>query len=1267
MAVRWMKYIAVPALTVGAVFGVKAEQDFEFAKKLMDANNPSFPTDDLVEHLIGQLDQNPATKTESKLIKATYKRKTAGTSTVEKRRELLDEADALYKEVLADKNYKNRDIAEREALTINSARITTLVKQANELAKTNPAEAKKLRAEAAGQLDKIAATHKGDSDAKRGPFEEAYKKYETWNEKENPNFDKPIPPDILQPMAKSFDAWLIPHQKYVATRVEQLECYDETDPAKKKLGEELAKLCGETAEGKGVADFPVLVAWYNYMKGRSFSAIGDEKQSAEAWNDALGSGNPDEMAPPQKKAFLGIKKLILTDLVKMKMRGKKYGDVESIVVEARRDPGLRTLFDEDSGKGLILDYARALTLPEDATAAEYERAVKTLREYIVKEKAQTAWSNEFSRAIADILDERRRNKPNQRPKLSASEWYDAARGFFMLGQTEYKKFDEYDKDKNPKAKDQYEVAYKNYRSAVEYYRRAITEARKEKTQLVERLEIEPKSWFEMGLSYIKMKHYYEAVIANSAFRDAFLPEDRKRWMPDVTKPAYRTSVKQITELLAEIDKPKSGFLDKAGSNMLYAIDRNLALNKNPQDLWNRELKPRILSTELKDFDDGNVTDADYLTAKNDMDTASSLSKAAAHMKDAKVAEENYSQALDKYLSAADKFKKVKTTSPAYELALYQVGSAYTMGQAFWVTGKIPSRAAETKEKAKDMGEKALAAFNAYDEFLKKSTPKDDAEKERRTKLEGTILLARNSLHSGAGEWENVIKTSDAYIAWESKFPQPKSQQGVALMNKFRANLELGAGAQVPKGDAFLAEAEKTMRQWRKTATADNKVYKFMLTALSRRYNIAAAQVKFFVDQGKSEFNLDQMEPYELAVARLQKERVALLEGAEDEEPQLDDYSRLVYLFNKIGAYKEAIDAARKLLGKFDAENTNSRIPDEPKVWQDLLGRMQGVIAFDDLSKRDRARNDHKVLVDYMYDTAEGNNAASPETRPEFDKLKEDTERALKQLETIKKNYPNCQTMPDPKSGKPYSQFVPSLNEWVDANVGKSPKMKDLKDKAYLTVLEEEIDYRRKIVATREILSTLSLKMAQKLRQEGNDIGSNEYFEVANKQIEILSNLKGDTPALKNQRANIQIVLGKFDEALTLLNEVKVEAPDGSVPYFDASKRISEVYAQQKKWEQAAEYPLFMAVTIGFSAPIVKERWPDMKLFLKECFDNGVKCPPNLQKAMETVSKDPAAPAEEKKEEAPKTEEAKPDAPKADAPKTDAPKADAPAPAAGNNK
>jgi hypothetical protein len=197
-------------------------------------------------------------------------------------------------------------------------------------------------------------------------------------------------------------------------------------------------------------------------------------------------------------------------------------------------------------------------------------------------------------------------------------------------------------------------------------------------------------------------------------------------------------------------------------------------------------------------------------------------------------------------------------------------------------------------------------------------------------------------------------------------------------------------------------------------------------------------------------------------------------------------------------------------------------------------------------------------------------------------------------------------------------------------------------------------------------------MAQKLRQDGNDVGSNEYFEVANKQIEILSNLKGDTPALKNQRANIQIVLGKYDEALTLLNEVKVEAPDGSVPYFDASKRISEVYAQQKKWEQAAEYPLFMAVTIGFSAPIVKERWPDMKLFLKDCFDNGVKCPPQLTKAMEAIqAKEDEKKDEAKKDEAPKTEEAKPDAPKADAPKADAPKADAPkadaAPAADGTK
>ncbi|HEY3321755.1 MAG TPA: hypothetical protein VGP72_14890 [Planctomycetota bacterium] len=1241
-----LRTIAIVCLAVASL-SVRAERDYEFAVALMDRDEPSFPTDDLVEHLAAQLEQKPETKMDAKLIRATLRMRQARDASVEKRKTLLDEAEALYREILTGpKTYKHYDIAERESATINSKRVAAMIKSAQQLDKTNPAAAKKLRQEAAETRSKIAAGHKAESDKNYGPFKDVYAKYKKWNEKENATGEKPIPPDLLKPLATTFDAWWLSEREYIVAKIEQLDCYDDADAARKTEGDAVIKLLKAYLEGtpkeyetqyEALSNFPVITAWCNYMLGRAFAALQNESDAGKAWQEAL-AVETNEMAPPQKKAIFTIKKSILHDLIKMKMRAKKYSDVEGTIVEARLDPGLRTLFEEDAGKDLMIDYAKALTLPADSSSAEYEKAIKELRKLIQNESKggqPTRWANEYSRTIAELIeDARQKGKP--RPKLTANEWYDAAHGFFLIGQQEYLKYNEA-KDDPAKKKAQFEKMYDAYQNAVDYFHRTIAEARKAKTDLYTRVEVEPKAWSEMALGYLKMEHYYEAIIAYQAMRDSYLPDNRKKWMPDLKKPEYIPVQKKITEQLADLDKP-DGLNVKSGKNIVFALDKNIEAHKSPNDLWNKRLKPKIMGTETIAVDDKNVNDPQYQLAKVDMEEAKSLVDSGKLSKDAKQAEDLFGQGEAKYLSAGAKFIAVKPASPAHELAMYQAGSAYTMAQSLWAMGRFKKPAADVFAKCKEYGKKAVEAFDKYDQALKTKPAEADEDKDRRRKLEGTVLLARNALHSGACEWEPVIKTADEYLAWEGKQENlAKSERDVALLNKFRAQIELASANWVPKCDQYLDGAEVTMKAWREIKTKENKIYVFMLNALSRRNLMASFQIDKFVKDGKkmedgNSFTLDMMDKYENKVADLQAKRVEMMEE-NDENPTLEDYSRLVYLFNKTRRDKPCADTAKELLSKFDPKDTNCRIKDDEKLWKDYLVKMKTTIRYADLNKMDRCKKDHAVLIDYMYDTAAGLNATSPDKRPEDDKYNSDMEKARNQIETIRKNYPDCQTITD-------KTWQLQDNELVKATGGNGNSL--------LGIIEDEVDFRRKIIATREMLFSKALKVAADDEKKGMADDAKKYKEIALPQLKILTEYKGSTPELMALQADLSISVGKLDEALETVNKIRVETDSESIAYFDASRKASEILAMRKKYREAAEYPEFLALTIGFDARRVKERWPDMKIFLKECYDNGATMPDQLKKAFaegagqpEPKKEEPGVKPEEKKE--PGAEEKKPEA------------------------
>ncbi|MEI6232885.1 MAG: hypothetical protein WCT04_07530 [Planctomycetota bacterium] len=1246
---------ACATLVLAGSFGsARAESEYEYAKQLMDLNSPSYATYDLIERLTTRLDESTSTvvKMESKLIRAALKRRKAGEATVEKRAVLLKEASDLYKEVTAgDKKFRLFDTASKDSDTINVEIITNNIDNA----KNNPAEAKRFRAEAGAMFDKKAQGYKEEAEKAYPEFQAALKRFNDEMKRLNPKDEGRVPGmAFIEPLDKAFYGWNIPDRRFVLMKVKQVEVLDEKDAARKTIATEIIAHCQKRVDDEVLADFPAITAQYSYSQGSLHAAIGNEDGAAKSWNDVL---EIDLATQPEdvKKQVVSIIKLVLHDLIKMKMKAKKYSDVEEYYVKIRSG-AMRTIFDEDNGKELIIEYARALTIPAE-TAAEYEKAIKELRAAITKERAGSTWSNEFSRAMGEILIDARNKKISL--NLKAEEWYDAARGMQLVGRfiytQEYEKLlnstDPKDKEKAPA---KFKEAYNEFANAVDYYRRAIAKARRPETPLETRLTIEPKAWFEMGISYVRMKHDYEAIIAYKALRDSFLPENRVKWLPNEKKEpkAYTPKIKQALATL-DLPKEKDGMLAKSGTNIIYALDQNERTHKDP---WNIALKPKIIITTAKGdtpLDPDSVSDQDYIIADGDEKVSSNLTENAKKQeaigdeKSKDNATELWKQAYAKRLSAAEKFGKVKTTSAAYDFALVHAAYCLTQAQKIVSDGLLPKMDPKEAEKVgKELAEKALAGYLKYDEHVAKNPTTDEKVLARRKSAVGQILLAKNSLYIGAGNWDQAVKTADEYIAFEAENPPAKSIAHIAYLNKYRALLSQAAATPAPGCDPYLKSTMQSLRDFRNANKDDNKLFVFMLNKLSDRYLIAGFQLEKLK---KTEPNMPKetadkydamLVEYDKMVADLQGERVEILEESNSTELALDDYSRLVYLFDKTGQTKKAADVAIKLLKKFDPQNKNMRLQDDEKVYGPFLKAMQKIITYPSIDKQDRCIKEHGVLIDYMYDTAEGVQLAeNGARRPKDDKLNQNNEKALAKLESIKSatgEFKDCATL---KVGPAPGSDVYKL--LTDAGIVPGTK-------SYLALLEDEIQYRRKIVSVRDLLSEKALVVAKKLGKEGNEEESKAYMAAAKEQIEILKEIKGDKEgaAIEIKVVEIDIALGKNQDAINRLISITARFDPASERYFYVKRLISEQYAELKKWNDASEFPAFVYITQGFKSDMVIKRWPDMKAFLKSCAENGAKLAPAVKKGLDTNSDGGPTLT------APKVEAPEKVAPKAEAPKTD---------------
>ena len=132
--------------------------------------------------------------------------------------------------------------------------------------------------------------------------------------------------------------------------------------------------------------------------------------------------------------------------------------------------------------------------------------------------------------------------------------------------------------------------------------------------------------------------------------------------------------------------------------------------------------------------------------------------------------ELYAQSYQFFVSAAEKFAKVKSDSPAYDFAVVNVANNYTQAQRLVAEDHGPEKdPAKSAALAQDLAAKALAAYDKYDKYEGAHPTTEEKILSHRKMFRGAILLARNSLYLGAGDYEKALENgADEYLAWEQE-------------------------------------------------------------------------------------------------------------------------------------------------------------------------------------------------------------------------------------------------------------------------------------------------------------------------------------------------------------------------------------------------------------------------------------------------------------------------------------------------------------------
>jgi hypothetical protein len=177
-------------------------------------------------------------------------------------------------------------------------------------------------------------------------------------------------------------------------------------------------------------------------------------------------------------------------------------------------------------------------------------------------------------------------------------------------------------------------------------------------------------------------------------------------------------------------------------------------------------------------------------------------------------------------------------------------------------------------------------------------------------------------------------------------------------------------------------------------------------------------------------------------------------------------------------------------------------------------------------------------------------------------------------------------------------------------------------------IEEEILFRQRVSASRDLLSSRALELAFEL-QTVDEKRAKEFADLAVKHIKIMEK-EGLTVANRIRLANIQIWLGQLDDAITRLMEVCTDVEQNSRDDWNARKLIAVAYRRKADAKggtadhlaQAAAFPEFLALAMpkGFREPVLLDFWPDMADFLKECYSKGRTMPKQMQQRFDEYEK-----------------------------------------------
>lgn len=1134
--------IALAFATGSQAFGA---QDYELAVRLLDQEG--LTGEELVERLAGQLDRDAdsAVRLEGKLVRAVLLGKQADRASAERRSELAQQATKCCTEFLAaaPAGHPLRAQAEKDLRAFQIVFVQAL----RHAAERDPADAGKLRAQAAGILAKSLADCRAVLPPLKARLDAVWPRGDQDPQK--------ISSSQMAALEKAAGAYLEADQAVVNAWLQLAEA-QAAGAERNEQAHALAAYCEGQSNDEKLMCFPAGVAWYGYMKGKAHACIGEEKEAIEAWEAALDAQEIPEGALP---VIARIRYAVAHDWIKMKMAAAerepaKYADVARFVDNLLTDGEWIKFFEEPRGKDALLQCARAHVLRTDATPNTALRATERLRRILI---GGPPWSYNASRVLAEVLDVAIAKKIS--PVLEPETAFEAAHGWYLRGMDAERRRGELEEAADAaNAQKHGEAARVHFARAVEHFKTAIGGARKPEADAFQRLKIEPQAWFELALCEYRLGRFEEAALANHALCRHFAPEARAAWLPDRTK-LNAPARKELDAALAALDAPESGLLARAAQNRKAAYRKLVQANGRP-------LRPR------PEF--GDLADTPYQRALAALDEAKERLDYARRLDDEDKGDEAAkirAEALERFETAADAFDGVEPDSPAHEVSMYQAPACRTQALLL-VAGSEKITGLDDAARAKDLAAKALAGFDAYAALAAKAiagTAESDGEDAGtvRTRMLRAAQRSRIGIHRALENWPAVLAACNAWL--KDNATDDPARTGVAL-DKFRALLALAAQAPPPACDKHLAEAEQLLQDLK----ARDDFHRYALQALSARYQQAGELAE------AAALGTDVVSAYRLKLAALQAKALAA-----KAEPHLRDYDAQLYALAKANAHRPLADLAIDLLDRFDPGAKNRRMLDED--WPAFLKLMEKQIAFDDYEKLRRCREDHRTLVDFLYETREGAaNADQPERRPKDDRFPCDFAKAREQLASIRANYPDCATV---KPAQKSQCFRPEQNL------------------SYLDAVEKEIDFRRRILALRSLLLEHAPDAA-KAAGAANDVPARRaYLKAADAQISILLDEEGEIPELLFQQARIRAGGGNVQGAIDVLTQVRAKWDDTeSDLYIRASVERSRLYFELGKYDEAAEYPRGKSVTVGLDSPWVKKHWPDMKDFLAACYAKGAK-------------------------------------------------------------